>query len=100
MANIDHEMFSLYENHNGAFFTDAAPDHGVSQATRLLSGWGVKLCDFDNDGLIDLLIASGHPDDTIAIRAPTSRLRLTPTSTLSAVESMNRTRVRSTTSCL
>jgi enediyne biosynthesis protein E4 len=70
VANIDHEMFSLYENHNGAFFTDAAPDHGLPQATRLLSGWGAKLCDFDNDGFVDLLVANGHPDDTIARRAP------------------------------
>ena len=75
VANIDHEMFSLYENHTGAFFTDAAPDHGVSQATRLLSGWGAKLCDFDNDGLIDLLVANGHPDDTIALRAPDVRYK-------------------------
>jgi hypothetical protein len=75
VANIDHEMFSLYENHSGAFFTDAAPDHGVSQATRLLSGWGAKLCDFDNDGRIDLLVANGHPDDTIALRAPDVRYK-------------------------
>jgi hypothetical protein len=70
VANIDHEMFSLYENHKGTFFTDAAPDHGLSQATRLLSGWGLKFCDFDNDGHVDLLLANGHPDDTIALRAP------------------------------
>jgi len=69
VANIDHESFSLYENHNGYFFTDAAPDHGLSQATRLMSGWGVKFFDADNDGRIDLLLANGHPDDVIARRA-------------------------------
>jgi len=70
IANIDHEMFSLYESHGGAYFTDGAPDHGLTQASRLLSGWGAKFCDFDNDGLVDLLIANGHPDDTITRRAP------------------------------
>ena len=75
VANIDHEMFALYESHKGAFFTDAAPDHGVSQATRLLSGWGLKFCDFDNDGNVDLLLANGHPDDTIALRAPDVRYK-------------------------
>jgi hypothetical protein len=70
IANIDHEMFSLYESHGGAYFTDGAPDHGIAQATRLLSGWGAKFADFDNDGFVDLLIANGHPDDTIALRAP------------------------------
>ena len=75
VANIDHEMFSLYENHKGAFFTDAAQDHGVAQATRLLSGWGLKFCDFDNDGHVDLLVANGHPDDTISLRAPEVRYK-------------------------
>src|SRR5262245_21308235 len=70
VANIDHEMYSLYENHRGAFFTDAASDHGLAQATRLLSGWGAKFFDVDNDGLPDLLLANGHPDDVIALRAP------------------------------
>jgi hypothetical protein len=70
VSNIDHELFSLYENHNGDFFTDAAPDHGLSQATRLMSGWGVKFLDADNDGRIDLLLVNGHPDDVIARRAP------------------------------
>ena len=75
VANIDHEMFSLYESHAGAFFTDGAPDHGLAQATRLLSGWGAKFCDFDHDGRVDLLIANGHPDDTIARRAPDVRYK-------------------------
>jgi hypothetical protein len=70
VANIDHEMYSLYENHSGQFFTDAASDHGLAQATRLLSGWGAKFFDVDNDGLPDLLLANGHPDDVIAVRAP------------------------------
>jgi hypothetical protein len=70
VANIDHETYSLYENHKGYFFTDAAADHGLSPATRLLSGWGLKFCDFDNDGQVDLLLANGHPDDLVAMRAP------------------------------
>ena len=39
--------------------------HGVAQATRLLSGWGLKFFDYDNDGHVDLLLANGHPDDMI-----------------------------------
>ncbi len=30
-----------------------------------MSGWGLKYFDYDNDGLIDLLLANGHPDDMI-----------------------------------
>jgi hypothetical protein len=31
----------------------------------MLSGWGLKYFDYDNDGLIDLILANGHPDDMI-----------------------------------
>jgi enediyne biosynthesis protein E4 len=65
VANVDQEMFSLYRNMGNEFFTDAAHVHGISQATRLLSGWGLKFFDFDNDGQIDLFLANGHPDDMI-----------------------------------
>ena len=65
VANVDQEMFSLYKNQGNEAFSDVAPFHGISQATRLLSGWGLKLFDYDNDGLIDLFLANGHPDDMI-----------------------------------
>src|SRR4051794_22286231 len=65
VANVDQEMFSLYKNDGNEFFSDVAAANGVAQATRLLSGWGLKLFDYDNDGLIDLFLANGHPDDMI-----------------------------------
>ena len=39
--------------------------NGVAQSTRLLSGWGLKFFDYDNDGHLDLMLANGHPDDMI-----------------------------------
>ena len=65
VANVDQEMFSLYKNEGNEFFSDVAAFHGIAQATRLLSGWGLKLFDYDNDGFIDLFLANGHPDDMI-----------------------------------
>ena len=65
VANVDQEMFSLYQNEGKEFFRDVAAAHGVSQATRLLSGWGLKFFDYDNDGFVDLFLANGHPDDMI-----------------------------------
>jgi hypothetical protein len=65
VANVDQEMFSLYRNDGNETFTDVAASHGVAQATRLLSGWGLKFFDYDNDGLVDLFLANGHPDDMI-----------------------------------
>ena len=65
VANVDQEMFSLYKNNGNEFFSDVAARNGVSQATRLLSGWGLKFFDYDNDGRVDLFLANGHPDDMI-----------------------------------
>ncbi len=65
VANVDQEMFSLYRNNGDEFFSDVAAAHGVAQATRLLSGWGLKFFDYDNDGFVDLFLANGHPDDMI-----------------------------------
>jgi hypothetical protein len=65
VANVDQEMFSLYSNNGNEFFSDLAAAHGVAQATRLLSGWGLKFFDYDNDGFVDLFLANGHPDDMI-----------------------------------
>jgi hypothetical protein len=65
VTNVDQEMFSLYENNKDETFRDSAYVHTVAQNTRLLSGWGLRFFDYDNDGDIDLLVANGHPDDMI-----------------------------------
>ncbi len=65
VSNLNDEMFSLYTNNKNETFFDAAHKHGLAQDTRLLSGWGLKFFDYDNDGLVDLILANGHPDDSI-----------------------------------
>jgi len=65
VANVDHEFFSVYQNNKDETFRDAAQAHGVARSTRLLSGWGLKYFDYDNDGAMDLFLANGHPDDMI-----------------------------------
>ena len=65
VANVDQEMFSLYKNRGNESFQDVAHANGVAQSTRLLSGWGLKFFDYDNDGHLDLMLANGHPDDMI-----------------------------------
>ena len=65
VANIDHERYSLYQNNHDETFDDHAGPTGVGAATRLMSGWGLKFFDYDNDGNLDLLLANGNPDDLI-----------------------------------
>src|SRR5579859_8102138 len=65
VSNVDHEMYSIYHNNHDLTFDDLAFPLGIGSATRLMSGWGVKFFDYDNDGMMDLFIANGHPDDRI-----------------------------------
>ncbi|HEY7096785.1 MAG TPA: CRTAC1 family protein [Terriglobales bacterium] len=65
VSNVDQEMYSIYRNNHDATFDDVASFHGIAGTTRLLSGWGVKFFDYDNDGNVDLFLANGHPDDKI-----------------------------------
>jgi hypothetical protein len=68
VANIDEEFFSLYHNQKDLTFTDEPGE--IGPATQLLSGWGLKFFDYDNDGLPDLFLVNGHPDDYIQMRLP------------------------------
>ncbi len=63
VANIDQELFSLYHNQKDLTFLDEPGE--IGPATRLLSGWGLKFFDYNNDGYPDLFLANGHPDDMV-----------------------------------
>ncbi len=66
--NVDQEMYSLYHNNHDETFDDLAAGTGIGATTRLMSGWGIKFFDYDNDGSLDLFLANGHPDDRIEER--------------------------------
>jgi hypothetical protein len=65
VANIDEEIFSLYQNKHDETFDDVSMPLGIGMSTRWMSGWGLKFFDYDNDGNLDLMIVNGFPDDLI-----------------------------------
>jgi enediyne biosynthesis protein E4 len=75
VANVDQEKFSLYRNLKNETFVDVAQSQSIAQATRLLSGWGVRFFDYDNDGEVDLILANGHPDDMVSQRSQAVKYR-------------------------
>jgi hypothetical protein len=59
------EASSVYLNDGRGLFTDVALQSGTSTATRPLLGWGVALFDYDNDGRLDMFMATGHVQDGV-----------------------------------
>ena len=70
VSNVDHETYSLYHNSKNETFDDVSPNSGIGPATTLMSGWGLKFFDYNNDGNIDLLLCNGHPDTKIDTYQP------------------------------
>jgi len=59
-AMID-DTFSLFRNTGREpAFEDETARSGLALATRALTGWGVGLYDFDNDGFKDMFTANAH----------------------------------------
>jgi hypothetical protein len=65
VANLDREMFAIYQNNHDGTFDDVALPTGIGKVTRLMSGWGLKFFDYNNDGNLDLFLVNGNPDDLI-----------------------------------
>ncbi|HTV16668.1 MAG TPA: CRTAC1 family protein [Acidobacteriaceae bacterium] len=73
VTNVDHEMYSLYHNNHQGGFDDVSLRTPIGSTTELMSGWGLKFFDFDNDGDLDLIITNGHPDLVIQQHHPELR---------------------------
>jgi enediyne biosynthesis protein E4 len=75
VANIDAQTTSLYRNSSREAFDDINVRTGVGPLTRMLSGWGLRFFDYDNDGWLDLILSNGHPDDQVDDRNAGIRYR-------------------------
>jgi hypothetical protein len=75
VSNINHEMFTLYRNTGYNMFDNLSFAGEIGRATYNLSGWGLRFFDFDHDGVVDLMLANGHPDDMVSESMSTVQYR-------------------------
>jgi hypothetical protein len=59
------EAKSLYRNDGERFFSDVSFESGLGRIAMPYVSFGCKFLDADNDGWLDVLIASGHVQDNI-----------------------------------
>jgi hypothetical protein len=66
VTNFNHYGTFLHANTGGMRFTDRGSALGLSMPTFNTSVFGARFLDVDNDGFVDLFMASGHPFAPVA----------------------------------
>lgn len=67
VTHLDFEHARFYRNLRDGSFEDATFQAKLGFATFHLSGFGVRLMDYDNDGARDIFMANGHILDNIEL---------------------------------
>jgi Tfp pilus assembly protein PilF len=75
---LPYEYFSFFRNEGNGSFSYATLTSGLGKVTRLFSGWGMRIFDYDNDGRKDLFFANGHVMDNIELTQPHLSYRQKP----------------------
>jgi enediyne biosynthesis protein E4 len=65
ITNFDNEMIGLYRVDSKGVFRDIALPSGIGEASLNTLGFGCVFADLNLDGLVDLVVANGHIDDTV-----------------------------------
>ena len=61
------ETFPLFRNQGRGSFADAGHSSGLARLSRIYSGWGIGIFDFDNDGWKDIFSANSHVNDRVEV---------------------------------
>ncbi|HUJ31162.1 MAG TPA: CRTAC1 family protein [Candidatus Acidoferrum sp.] len=65
ITNFDNEMVGLYRLLRSGAYQDVATQAGIGQASMNTLGFGCVFVDANLDGLLDLVVANGHIDETV-----------------------------------
>jgi hypothetical protein len=60
VTNFENDSNILYHNDGGGLFSEATYPAGVGNPSVPFVCWGTNFLDYDNDGWLDLFVASGH----------------------------------------
>jgi hypothetical protein len=78
VTNFSFEYPSLFLSHAGLLFDEGARAARIAGVARLDVGWGAHFIDFDNDGLLDLMLVTGHVNEVVESLQPTVKYKERP----------------------
>jgi len=78
VTNFNFEFHSLFLNRRTLPFDDWTRPSHLAGATRPDVGWGTHFLDYDNDGLLDLMIVNGHVIEVIEQLRPQVKYKEQP----------------------
>jgi hypothetical protein len=78
VTNFSFEYPSLFLSRPGLLFDDKARAAGIAGPARLDVAWGVHFIDFDNDGLLDLMLVAGHVNEVVESLQPQVKYKERP----------------------
>lgn len=63
LSHFAKEYNTLYEQTSHGFWMDRSFQSGLAQPSINMLGFGTEWCDFDNDGMLELIVTNGHIDE-------------------------------------
>lgn len=78
VTNFAFEYPSLFLSRPGLLYDDGARAARIAGASRLDVAWGVHFLDFDNDGLLDLMLVAGHVNEVVESLQPEVKYKERP----------------------
>ena len=66
---LANQGYSLFRSSRG-LYSHVSANTGLTNLTKLHSGWGAGFLDYDNDGWKDIFVAQGHVMDNIELTQP------------------------------
>ncbi len=67
---LSNESYAYFHNNGDESFSYATLISNLGEITRLFAGWGLRILDYDNDGVKDLFLANSHVMDNIEATQP------------------------------
>jgi enediyne biosynthesis protein E4 len=75
---LPYQYYGFFQNRGNGRFAYLSLNSRLGEITRRLSGWGIHIFDYDNDGRNDVFLANSHVMDNIELTQPHLRYPQNP----------------------